>query len=44
MKLRNGKKYYFESPLYEVVIDFDLASKLWRQNKISLANGVFKYK
>lgn len=44
MKLRNGKEYYFDTPLYEVVIDFENASKLWRKNKISLVNGLFKYK
>lgn len=30
--------------LYEVDIDFDEASKAWRQNKISLGNGTYDYK
>jgi hypothetical protein len=29
---------------YKVNIDFDHASKMWRKNKISLGNGMFKYK
>ena len=44
MKLRNGKEYYTDTPLYEVVIDFGYASKMWRLNKISIGNGSFKYK
>jgi hypothetical protein len=30
--------------LYEVDIDFDLASEAWRANKISIGNGEFVYK
>lgn len=30
--------------LYEVNIDFDGASKAWRQNKINLGGGQFAYK
>jgi len=33
-----------KEPLYSVNIDFDNASKVWRKNKISLGNGMFKYK
>ena len=29
---------------YNVIIDFDEASKEWRKNKISLGGGVFQYK
>jgi hypothetical protein len=31
------------SPLYDVDIDFDDASKEWRKNKKSLKHGNFKY-
>jgi len=30
--------------LYEVDIDFDLASAAWRANKRSMGDGSFKYK
>jgi hypothetical protein len=30
--------------LYEVDIDFDLASAAWRANKYSMGDGSFKYK
>jgi hypothetical protein len=33
-----------EKKIYKVDIDFDESSKSWRKNKISLANGMFKYK
>lgn len=33
-----------KEPSYSVNIDFDNASKEWRKNKISLGNGMFKYK
>jgi hypothetical protein len=33
-----------EQKVYKVNIDFDHASKMWRKNKISLGNGMFKYK
>jgi hypothetical protein len=29
---------------YKVDIDFDESSKAWRKNKISLGEGMFKYK
>jgi len=29
---------------YDVNIDFDDASKQWRENKIYLGEGIFKYK
>ena len=29
---------------YQIIIDFDYASTMWRQNKIYLGNGMFKYK
>jgi len=29
---------------YAVNIDFDESSKAWRKNKISLGEGMFKYK
>ena len=42
MKLRSGKKYI--SDLYSNYIDFDLASKVWRKNKIHMGYGIFVYK
>jgi len=33
-----------KEPPYAVNIDFDNSSKAWRKNKISLGNGMFKYK
>ena len=56
MPLRSGKKYLKpenqpfnlillpQRQIYEVNIDFDDASREWRKNKISLGNGMFKYK
>jgi hypothetical protein len=48
MILRNGKvigeTVYYRKTQYQVIIDFDYASKMWRQNKIYLGNGMFKYK
>jgi len=38
MILRNGRI------MGEVIIDFDYASKMWRQNKIKFGEGRFKYK
>tara|TARA_B100000900_G_scaffold388416_1_gene380422 strand:+ start:165 stop:380 length:216 start_codon:yes stop_codon:yes gene_type:complete len=29
---------------YKINIDFDESSKAWRKNKISLGEGMFKYK
>ena len=40
MKLRNGKEYFYDCPLFEVKIDFDHASKMWLQNKIKIGNYV----
>jgi len=34
---------YEKSALYEVNIDFDEASALWRQNKKHIGQGHFKY-
>jgi len=42
MILRNGK--IIGETQYQFIIDFDYASKMWRQNKISLGDGKFKYK
>ena len=42
MILRNGK--IIGEKQYEVIIDFDYASKMWRQNKVYLGKGMFKYK
>ena len=47
MILRNGKIIGETTPYkkqYQVNIDFDYASWAWRKNKISLDNGMFKYK
>ena len=52
MPTRSGKEYKMNNVtipidkkcLYDVMIDFDEASKSWRKNKISLGNGIFKYK
>jgi len=32
-----------KSPLYEVNIDFDEASRAWKANKKSIGNGSYKY-
>jgi len=34
---------YEKNALYEVDIDFDEASKLWKSNKKSIGNGCYKY-
>jgi len=44
MKLRSGKEYFYDCPLFEVKIDFDHASKMWLQNKIKIENGCYRYK
>ena len=48
MILRNGKMIgettCYRKTQYQFIIDFDYASKMWRQNKIYLGNGMFKYK
>jgi len=40
MILRSGKIYGDIQP----IIDFDYASDMWRQNKIYVGSGMFKYK
>jgi len=40
MILRNGKMIGSD----QFIIDFDYASNMWRQNKIYLGPGMFKYK
>jgi hypothetical protein len=40
MKLRSGKMYGDIS----VTIDFDEASRIWRENKINTGQGMFQYK
>jgi hypothetical protein len=30
-------------PIYDIIIDFEDASKQWRANKKSIGNGSFKY-
>jgi hypothetical protein len=42
MQTRSQTKYE-QSSLFQVNIDFDDASECWRQNKKSLANGMYKY-
>jgi len=48
MILRSGKVIgettCYKKKQYEVIIDFDYASTMWHKNKISLGNGMFKYK
>ena len=44
MKLRSGKEYFYDCPLFEVKIDFDHASKMWLQNKIKIENGCYRYR
>ena len=47
MILRSGFIYNEDSMIHEGIpplkIDFDHASKMWRENKIYLGNGMFKY-
>ena len=43
MKTHVMKKEIHQN-LYEVDMDFDLASDAWRANKISIGNGEFVYK
>ena len=42
MQTRSQKKYQ-TSTLFQVNIDFDEASKLWKINKKSIGNGSYKY-
>ena len=44
MKLRSGKEYFYDCPIFEVNIDIDHASKMWRKNKVSIGNGCYRYK
>ena len=43
MILRSGYMYNEGLMILPLKIDFDHASKMWRQNKIYLGNGMFKY-
>ena len=43
MNTRSQTKYD-KAALYEVDLDFDAASEAWKQNKISIGNGQYKYK
>jgi hypothetical protein len=42
MQTRSQTKYN-NSIIYEVNIDFDEASKAWKENKCSIGNGSYKY-
>ena len=42
MQTRSQIKYQ-NSSLYEVNIDFDGASEIWKANKRSIGNGSYKY-
>jgi hypothetical protein len=42
MKTRSQTKYV-NFALYEVIIDFDEASREWKSNKRSIGNGSYKY-
>ena len=42
MNTRSQTKYE-NSSLYEVDIDFDDASEAWKQNKLSIGNGSYRY-
>lgn len=42
MILRSGKNT--DLHLYHVLINFDEASRAWRENKVSLKMGMFRYK
>jgi hypothetical protein len=42
MDTRSQSKYN-NSALYKVEIDFDEASEAWKQNKISIGNGSYRY-
>ena len=43
MILRSGFIYNEGLMILPLKIDFDHASKMWRENKIYLGNGMFKY-
>jgi hypothetical protein len=42
MQTRSLTKYE-NVTIYEVNIDFDSASEIWKSNKISIGNGSYKY-
>ena len=42
MNTRSQTKYE-NSSLYEVNIDFDDACEAWKQNKLSIGNGSYRY-
>jgi hypothetical protein len=42
MKTRSQTKYE-NSALFDVNIDFEYSSKCWRENKIDLGNGMYRY-
>jgi hypothetical protein len=42
METRSQTKYD-NSSLYEVSINFDEASEAWKQNKLSIGNGSYRY-
>ncbi len=42
MNTRSQTKYD-NSSLYEVLINFDEASEAWKQNKLSIGNGSYRY-
>jgi hypothetical protein len=51
MPTRSGKEYKYnpvikqdKKIIYEVKIDFDKASRMWRKNKIYVGEGMFIYK
>ena len=48
MILRNGKMIgetvYYQKTQYQVIINFDYASAMWRKNKDYLGNGRIEYK
>ena len=42
MKTRSQTKYDNIIP-YEVIINFDEASEAWKENKLSIGNGSYRY-
>lgn len=42
MQTRSQTKYNRDK-IFEVVIDFDEASRIWKSNKKSTGNGCYKY-
>jgi len=41
---RNMKKKSEQNTTYGGIIDFNEASEEWKENKISIGNGMYKYK